>query len=285
MCEAYIKSATAILKIVMEEKVLSMITKDDFFTSYIPSVNIINKENIADSIDAIIKIEEGKQNKISIDYPHIYYEYEKLNIKDIISLIEFVLERARQEKGIICIHGAGAVVNNKLVTCWGTATGMGKTTLAIELAENNNLFYSDEKILIDLKNRKAVGRIRKQYLSNKYWNNKYGQQDYYEQKNISEDEIYDIGMFIQPIICNQEEYIFDEWEQKKFVWHLYEESSRKIRGTSRIFFDNTYPAQSLDTEKLALKRLELIKEFAKSIQAVYFKGTAEKAINIINQQL
>lgn len=285
MYEAYIKSATAILKIVIEENVFNMITNDDFFTSYIPSVNIINKENVVDSIDAIIKIEEGKKNKISIDYPYIYYEYVKLNIKDIISLIEFVLERARQEKGIICIHGAGAIVNNKLVTCWGTTTGIGKTTLAIKIAANNNLFYSDEKILIDLKNKKAVGRIRKQYLSNKYWHNKYGQQEYYEQKNISEDEIFDIGMFIEPIICDQEKYIFDEWEPKKFVWHLYEESSRKIRGTSRIFFDNTYPAQSLDTERLAFKRLELIKEFAKDIQAIYFKGTSEKAINIINQYL
>lgn len=157
----------------------------------------------------------------------------------------------------------------------------GKTTLALALSKNSNLFYSDEKILIDLNNKKAIGRIKYQYISNQYWKEKYGNSPYYKHSNLSEDIAYEIGVFVYPIICEQNSYILDFWEQKKFLWHLYEESSRKIRGTSRIFFNNTYPAPSLDTENIALKRLNLLKSFVNDIPSIYFKGPSEICCSLI----
>lgn len=281
MHDIYIKSALAIVKIIAEKETSSAIINDAFLSSYIPSVKVLTRK--VSNFDAIITIEKNKRNILDINYPNIYCGYKEINIKDFVSLIEFILERCRQERGIICIHGAGAIINNKLVVCWGLTTGMGKTTLAIKLAENNNLFYSDEKLLIDLKNRKAIGRIKNQYISNEYWKNKYGEKEYYEQANLSKDIPYEIGLFVQPILCEQTEYILDEWESKKFFWHLYEESSRKIRGTTRVFFDNTYPAMSLDTEELALKRISLIKELTKSIPAIYYKGNEKVACNLIEK--
>lgn len=123
MQEIYIKSATAILKLIAPENIISTIINDDFFYSYIPSVVIVHSTDIK-TIDASITLEECESNILNINYPYVYYGYNTLNTKDIISLIEFILERARQEKGIICIHGAGSVVNNKLAICWGPATGM-----------------------------------------------------------------------------------------------------------------------------------------------------------------
>lgn len=160
----------------------------------------------------------------------------------------------------------------------------GKTTLALELAKNNGLFYSDEKLLIDLKNVKAVGRIKNQYLSNDYWKEKYGNSKYYEHENLAKDINYEIGLFVQPIICEQISYKLDLWNENKFLWHLYEESSRKIRGTSRIFFDNTYPCMSLDTEALASNRLQLLKDFVIKIPAIYFNGNSEMAVKLINEK-
>lgn len=283
MYEGYIKSASAIVKVITEKDIFHQIINNHFLDAYIPSVTVLKKDNIIDDVDAIITIEKTRENKIDINYPQIYYGCEQINLKDIITLIEFVLERSRQEKGIICIHGAGAIINNKLIVCWGTATGMGKTSLALKLAENGNLFYSDEKILIDLKNKKAVGRIKKQYVSNNYWKNKYGENEYYVPTALSSDNLYEVGLFVQPIICDQDNYILDKWDEKKFLWHLYEEASRKIRGTSRVFFNNTYPAMPLDTQELALKRLNLIKEFTKTIPSIYFKGNEEVAINLIKK--
>ena len=277
MNELFIKSAKAIIKLESNKEILDKIKDDEFFYSYIPSIEIIDTAKE----DRVIRIKQGKENKVTINSSVVTYTCKEVNTKDIIAFIEYVLERIRQEKGIICIHGAGAVINDKVVVTWGTTTGMGKTTLALELSKGNQ-FYSDEKILIDLKKMKAVGRIKNQYLSNDYWKNKYGNNSFYVHDNLSEDKEYDIALFVQPIICDQKEYTLDKWDSKKFLWHLYEESSRKIRGTSRLLFDNSYPIMSFDNEEIAIKRLELLKKFTSIIPAVYYKGNLENAKEIIN---
>lgn len=281
MNKLYLKSATAIIKINIDESIIQDIIGSVFLYSYIPSVEVLEEVN-EKIVDANIYVEKCNENKIEIDYPKVHMKCIEPNVYDIISLAEYVLERARQEKGIICIHGAGCVIKNKLIACWGTATGMGKTTLAIELSKNENTFYSDEKILIDLKNKKAVGRIKKQYISNDFWKSKLGDLIYYEHDNITKEDVYDIEMFIQPIICNQKEFVIDKWKSEKFLWHLYEESCRKIRGTSRLFFNNTYPIMSLDYDKLAKDRLELLRKFTKEIPSIYYKGNIQNAKNNIN---
>ena len=280
MRELFIKSSKAVVKVISEEKIIKNIMEEEFLYTYIPSVEIVDNSEV----DKIVVIKKYKDNKIKISYNTITYFSKDINIKDVIAFIEYVLERIRQEKGIICIHGAGAIINDKLIVTWGTTTGMGKTSLALELAKDN-LFYSDEKILIDLNTMKAVGRISKQYLSTNYWKSKYGDNSYYEHNNIAVDKKYDIAMFVQPIICNQDGYVLDEWTNDKFLWHLYEESSRKIRGTSRILFNNTYPVMSFDSESISLNRLKLLKKFTKKIHAYYFKGNVNKALEIINNKL
>ena len=277
--EIYVKSASAIVKICSDEKTLSDITNDDFFSSYIPSALILNN---SEKFDAVITIKKSSKNQIKLTYPNIELEYIDFNPKDAISLTEYILERARQEKGIICVHGASAIVDGKAIVCWGPATGMGKTSLALKLSEDG-MFYSDEKVLVDLINKKTVGRIKNQYVSNDYWRKKLGNSKYFVHENTAEDLEYEINLFSYGLICNQEEYIFDIWSSDKFLWHLYEESCRKIRGTSRMFFGNTYPVMSLDTEELAVNRMKLVKEFTKNVKAIYYKGNIEKAVQMINE--
>lgn len=277
MRKIYFKSSSSIIKLIINEEDYNLIINDEFLYSYIPSLNIVDSK----TYDASIKIEKGNTNNINFNYPEIIYQYEKFNSKDAISLIEYVFERARQEKGIICIHGAGAIYKNKLIVSWGGTTGMGKTTLALEISKKG-AFYSDEKILIDLNNLKGVGRISRQYISNDYWRKIYNTNDKYLLLGGNKKD-YDIGLFIQPIICDMFDYTFDVWDKDKFFWHLYEESSRKIRGTSRMFFDRTYPAVSLDTFSLAKSRLELIKKFTSSIKGVYYKGCIDNIINKLDK--
>lgn len=277
MRKIYFKSSSSIIKLIINEEDYNLIINDEFLYSYIPSLNIVDSK----TYDASIKIEKGNTNNINFNYPEIIYQYEKFNSKDAISLIEYVFERTRQEKGIICIHGAGAIYKNKLIVSWGGTTGMGKTTLALEISKKG-AFYSDEKILIDLNNLKGVGRISRQYISNDYWRKIYNTNDKYLLLGGNKKD-YDIGLFIQPIICDMFDYTFDVWDKDKFFWHLYEESSRKIRGTSRMFFDRTYPAVSLDTFSLAKSRLELIKKFTSSIKGVYYKGCIDNIINKLDK--
>lgn len=280
--QAYIKSASAVIEIVADEEILTKTIGDEFFGSYIPSVEVVDNPT---SIDATIVVERGDTNHIDLDYPNIRLVYQDFNPKDLVSLAEYILERARQEKGIVCIHGAGAVVDNRLVISWGTATGMGKTTLALKLADNGNEFYSDEKVLVDLKNRKVVGRIGQQYISNDYWRKQFGDDKFRKPSNLSTDITYDIGLFVHAIICEQKDYTLDKWTADKFFWHLYEECCRKIRGTSRMFFGFTTPIESLDTMELATSRLNLIKEFTSNVPSIYFKGPVDVAIDSINNIL
>lgn len=278
MKEVYFKSSVAVIKVIIDKEEYDKVIEDDFLYSYIPSL-VIGEFNY---YDAVVEIKKDIVNHIDFTYPNITYHYIDFNSKDIISLIEYVFERAREEKGIICIHGAGAIYKDKLVITWGGATGIGKTTLALELSQYG-MFYSDEKILIDLNRDMGVGRIKNQYISNDYWEKKYDTTDPYINISSNTKDNYKISLLIQPIICESNNYIIDKWSKDKFLWHLYEESSRKIRGTSRLFFNKTYPAISLDTFELATKRLELMKKFTSNITCVYYKGNINGILKEIDK--
>lgn len=275
--DLFLKSSVAVVRIQCEEALIPLIINDTFLTAYIPSVEILYD---IDSFDANITIKKSHINNIQFQYPEIIFEYSEFNPKDIISLAEYILERARQERGIICVHGASAIIDNRAVVCWGPATGMGKSSLALALS-NDGYFYSDEKVLVDLKTKQVVGRIDKQYLSNDYWKKKFGNTNYFTHLNLSKDRKYDISLFAYALLCEQEEFVVDKWTADKFMWHLYEESARKIRGTSRTFFNRQYPAMSLDTDIIAKQRLKLINEFVKELQCIYFKGKCSKIVNYI----
>lgn len=283
MRELYFKSSTAVVKIIIVAEDYELIKNDEFLYSYIPSLEIYEDDKNK-RFSAQIIIKKDKQNSLNFNFPNIEYNYINFNTKDVISLIEYVLERCRQEKGIICIHGAAAILKNNLIISWGPATGMGKTTLALELAKYGK-FYSDEKVLIDLNKKLGVGRIKNQYISNDYWRNKYGSNNSYKKIKTSKKVNYKIGLLIHPIVCDSKEFTIDVWNKEKFLWHLYEESCRKIRGTSRMFFNNTYPAPSLDTLELSKKRLELVKSFVNNIKGIYYKGNVNNIILRINDYL
>lgn len=265
-----IGSAGAFIKLSISKEYYEQMIDDEFFYAYIPAVTICKEEHI--EYDAEIKIMKSSKNQIILKYPLIVLKSIKMNVKDIITLLEFVFERARQEKGIICIHGAAAIVNDKAVVCWGPATGMGKTSLALEISKGHN-FYSDEKVLIDLNLGCTAGGISRQYLSTNYWKEKFGDKNYLIHPNIiSTKTNYPISLFVYGILCDQEKPFYEKWKSSKFFWHLYEESSRKIRGTSRMFFNFSYPIQSLDTHELSTKRLDLIKKFTDKYPTIYYKG-------------
>lgn len=276
MINAYFKSSRAIIKIIVNKEDYNRLIKDEFLYSYIPSLSIGTYKKS----DAIVELKKDKTNYIEFNYPYIVYHYTNFNSKDIISLIEYIFERARQEKNIICIHGAASIYDNKLVVAWGGTTGMGKTTFALELSKYGE-FYSDEKVLLDLDKVMGVGSIKNQYISNDYWKKLYNTNSPYIKLANTKKEKYKINLLIHPIICNSNDYVLDKWDNDKFLWHLYEESSRKIRGTSRLFFDKNYPARSLDSFELASKRLELIKKFVHKVPCIYFKGNIENALKEI----
>ncbi len=271
-----IKSYNAIICLSGEKESIEIIKNDVFLLAYIPSCEVLLEEK--SDYDCSVSISKSEENYIDIKYPIAEYKYKEFNVREVISLVEFMLERARQEKGVLCIHGACSLINNEAFITWGGATGMGKSSLALELSEQEGAeFYSDEKILIDINTFSVVGGINKLYLHTPYWKEKFGEKEYVDIpfKNNS----HPIKSFLYPcIVDGASKVIVEQWETSKFEWHLWEESCRKIRATSRRFFNYTESAQSLDNAKLSKKRIIFIKNLIKSIPCYYVSGDMKSVV-------
>ena len=71
---------------------------------------------------------------------------------------------------------------------------------------------------VSLKEKAEVKNYVQSYLTKKY-----GKDNYFCHDNTSTDKEYDIALFVEPIICDQKDYVLDKWSSEKFLWNLYEE--------------------------------------------------------------
>lgn len=188
-------------------------------------------------------------------------------------MIEFLLEGVRQETGIYCLHSSSVVVNGRSIIFWGNASGMGKTRLALTLSEKFGAqMYSDEKTLLNLQKNITVGGIASIYLLKPYLKDKFGNADFYN--FIPPGRFFPVGFFVYPHIDENSKSIYVErWDVNKFSWHLYEELSRKIRGTSRRIFNNTLPVSSIDSIPIATQRSLAVEAYVKSTPCYYMRGS------------
>jgi hypothetical protein len=261
--------------------------KDEFLWKYIPGLKL-GKSNLKHDVE--IKLISEKRLCCYKNYPNITIGCKDLSIKDIISLIEFVFERARQDVGVYCIHSSSVIYENEAYVFWGGATGMGKTILADTFIKNGAKFYSDEKTLIDLNRLEVVGGIPFQYLEKNYKNglkmyNSSISKDGY--KSIDDTGVinknFKIRYFIYGYGIEGSKLIVDKWSPIKFEWHLYEELGRKIRAISRRVGKNQQPVPSIDSEKCAIKRVNMVNKTANEVMCIFIQGSPNDVINFIKK--
>lgn len=224
-----------------------------FLKRYIPSCRIISE---IEKTDCVLNLKH-RMDYIKINYPRAIYSSNNINIKDIITLAEYLLERARQERGIYCLHGSACIIKDRAIIFWGSASGMGKTSLCKELQDKYNAkWLADEKILINLKNQSIEGYVNVAYMKN-------GHKKYFNKLGQDLNKVIPILFLVYPFLFGEQfnELELIKWDKRKLQWHLYEELNRKIRANSRTFFNNTEPILSLDTIELARKRIKLINFF------------------------
>ena len=274
-----VKSYNAAVRICSNNKSdIDQISQSLFLRRYIPQYEIFLYRR---HFDCDLKIQHSRSKKFSLKYPVATYFVSTYNEKDIISFAEFLLERARQERGLYCIHSSAATVRGRGIIFWGGASGMGKTRLALTLANMKDcLFFSDEKTLIDLPHNMMRGGVATAYLSKSHFQKTHGGKPFLEHNRAPSD--VPIRFFIYPYVEEQSKNIIVErWFPEKFNWHLYEELSRKIRGTSRRIFANTMPLPSLDTQKLSEDRSRAVKKYTKKIPCYFLKGSESSIIKTI----
>ena len=101
MNKLYLKSATAIIKINIDESIIQDIVDSAFLYSYIPSIEVLEEIN-EEIVDANIYVEKGCENKIEIDLLEVCPQYTHKNKQRDIkyigqALINFLIELAKEE--------------------------------------------------------------------------------------------------------------------------------------------------------------------------------------------
>lgn len=245
---------------------IEKLIKSDFLYRYIPEIKI---DQLGNKTDATLDLKRGA-SRIMLKYPRAEYRNKSVDVNDVLSLAEYLLERARQSRGYYCMHGAAVEVRGKAIIFWGGASGMGKTALAKYFSKQADcIWFSDEKVVIDLKHSTVVGGVGSAYFNK-------GEKNVYDKLALRKKMELPIAMFVYPFVTSvPNKLTWDRWTSEKFDWHLFEEMNRKIRGTSRRVFSNIEPLPPLDDMTLARKRNALIGNMAKRMPCYYAQGEAK----------
>jgi len=237
-----------------------------FLKRYIPSVVVLDSNT---KFDCELILKRGR-NKIEMQYPRAIYHNFKFAERDIVSLVEYLLERARQQAGLYCIHGSACVVSGQAVIFWGGVSGLGKTSLCKKMqADYGAKWLADEKIVIDFLTNQIKGWVDVAYLKKK--------RDKFQQLQSVDLKTIPIAFFVCPLLTDDScsGLIFDRWPSKKFRWHLFEESNRKIRATSKLLFSETEPIMPIDTPNLAKGRIRAVKKIVAQSSNYFIKGNSD----------
>lgn len=267
----------------------------DFTYKYIPSVQLkkLSSEHIQDDFFHLKITDTSEEN--------LHFQFEKtcatlvcslglnVNLRDIVSVIDYCLDYVRQGAGVYNIHGSSVTKDDKGIIIIGSISGLGKTSLALNLCTQHGFkFVGDEKMLISSDGNIIGGAKMIEFNKpglfksvNPDLNNKKIED---LSKLISiEDASCRLSLVIQPLIVTGAKLDVEEWPEIKTEWHLYEEMSRKIRGISRRISNFSYPLDSIDTFEIAQKRINTAKHISKQAKGYCIRGDLKSVMSeIIN---
>src|SRR5258708_10284748 len=154
---------------VSDEILLKDVKNNPLLYKFIPNLNLDS-----DKYDLVLKIknQEEKRFIFSLKESLIAGKYgQDFNSNDVIVLVEYLLERLRQEKGIYTLHSSSVYKDNIGLVLLGNLTGLGKTSTVLFLKEKFGFeIYSDEKCLINSNNNSLTGQTQKVFVETKTQN-------------------------------------------------------------------------------------------------------------------
>lgn len=260
----------------------------DFFQKYIPDCNVeTTKENSEENI-LVIEECESLSFKFHKGSGNLSCKLGKnINKHAIVVVIDYCLDYTRQKNGSYCVHGSAISKKDFGILILGGASGLGKTTLALNLCSKEGFeFIGDDKVLInnnlEIEGGAKMIEFNKPALYISVDTNLQNKKiDDLEKIIKIKHESVPIKIGIQPNINPGGNLEVEKWPQEKIDFHLYEEMSRKIRGISKRISDSTYPLQSIDNEELAIARSNFAKQLSLNIPFYTIKGDLDLVINEI----
>lgn len=195
------------------------------------------------------------------------------DLRSIIVIIGSLLERKRQKKRLYQVHGSAVSIDEKAIALIGGISGIGKTTLAVNLSKYKNAkFIGDEKFILNGKTR-TIDASCPLSLDNNKTNQKIN-------FNIHTTKI-PLKLIVFPIITKELKLTIYKYDKLKTFWHLYEETSRDIRNLNMLYDNFTKNYKSFDTNKIMSQRLMDISIISNSTPAYFIRGTIKKIKDFI----
>lgn len=258
------------------------IALNDLLYRFVPDLKICQDDNF----DAVLEIAQSREKSVKVEFPNLKISGRySVDFKstDIIVLAEYLLERLRQESGFSVLHSSAVCKGDEGVLLFGNLTGIGKTSLAIQLAQNYKFdIYSDEKTILDLTKYKLAGQTKKIILEAKTKNN--FAETVKEEIKIEEQSNKNISIFIIPLLSpDMKKSMTIKYSKPQFKWMLYEEISKDIRSINGLIFNYTYPLMSLDTPQLAKQRERFVDYIVNKTKCYLIKGSLEEVANKVVQ--
>lgn len=270
-----IKSGNQRILIKGSEGLLKKISASGFGAGYIPNYSLIKK---AADTELFLSLSSGPYD-FKVDYPEFYFSFpeSEVSAEDIFTVIDHCLEYDRQLHGIYTVHGSACAKNDKGILIFGPVSGLGKTSLMLELCRKYGFFPAgDEKILIDDKPRIVGGVIRLSINKPQISRIIGSSGKSYDMTRGDLLPAYQpeakLSLGVIPLVSPGSRLIVEKLSPAEADWHLYEEVSRKIRGTSRRISDFSYPIDSLDTQSLSSKRVKAVKTISSKTDFFRIRG-------------
>lgn len=279
MEELLIKSHGAKCKLKASKGLVDKILNEDFLYHYIPDVEIGNLE---EGTDVEFEEDPSLAKKAEINFPRAQF-MPGIEYRSIISTIDYLLERVRQEKyGIYCLNSATASQNSTAVTFWGGATNLGKTSSMLELVMERGFdFYSDERTLLCLNKNSVVGGSRAVATRKPVLKERTKESNEFYHCTPAEGS-KDLGLMVYPHLDHGlKKPIAYPFSPKDFHWLLSREFGVNIRGAIKYIDDYSYPLPSIDTQELSEKRTSETKKFTTEVPCYYFQGSLSQISSFI----
>jgi len=281
MGELLIKSHGAKCRLRANEGLVGKILNEDFLYHYIPDVEIGTLE---EDVDVEFEESPNLERKAKIDFPNAEF-LSGVEYRSVISTIDYLLERVRQEKyGIYCLNSATASQNSSAVTFWGGATNLGKTSSMLELVMERGFdFYSDERTLLCLDKKSVVGGSRTVATRKPILKEKTGESNEFYNCSPAEGS-KKLELMIYPHLDHGlKKPIVYQFSPKDFHWLLSREFGVNIRGAIKYIDDYSYPLPSIDTQELAEKRTLETKKFTFEVPCYYFQGSLSQVSSFVEE--
>lgn len=284
MNKIYLNNYNFLCEVLFESaELFNLVRNSEFWKVYSPDLHMTT-EILKPDFQIFV---DSKFIEVSIFNNVLQIPSENILPEDVITIVDYVYEAQRNANGIYTLNSSVCVYQDlEGIIFFGGSTAMGKTTLVRYMSSEDNFsMYSDDKVLIDLNNLKIINGSKYIHLNKTSLITEFNEtKDHVVLKDDKNNNNIKISLFVYGYLTPS----FSEheiWSKEKFVWHIYEAVTKRIRGVTRRINNGLLALPSLDTQALSRKRIIDIHNLCDNVQCLFIKGSSENITSVVKDKL